>query len=60
MSFSVFLESRRKQAEMLVEELRSCFDYVSILGADILERSIRADRNSSNIRTFLPFPLPYN
>ena len=36
---------------MLVEELRSSFDYVSILGADILERSIRADRNSSNIRT---------
>ena len=49
MSFSEFLESRRANAKALVEALGQDFAYVSVLGADIKTRSIRVDRNSSNI-----------
>lgn len=49
MSFSDFLSTRRTAAKELVTELRKHFAYVSVLGADIKARSIRVDRNSSNI-----------
>ena len=34
---------------MLVQELRQYFSYVSILGADVKTKAIRADRNTSGI-----------
>ena len=49
MSFSQFLDARREAAKALVAELRKDFVYVSVLGADIKARSIRVDRNVSNI-----------
>lgn len=49
MSFSEFLNSRRDAAKKLVMELRGSFEYVSVLGADIQAKSIRVDRNTSNI-----------
>lgn len=49
MGFSEFLNSRRFAAKNLVTLLRKQFDYVSILGADVRTRSIRVDRNTSNI-----------
>lgn len=49
MSFSEFLNSRRGTARELVAELRRSFEYVSVLGADIQAKSIRVDRNTSNI-----------
>ena len=49
MSFSEFLNSRRSAAKALVSELRKHFKYVSILGADIKAKTVRADRNTSNI-----------
>ena len=49
MSFSEFLESRRANVKALVEALGQDFAYVSVLGADIKTRSVRVDRNSSNI-----------
>lgn len=49
MSFSEFLNSRRDAAKKLVTELRGSFEYVSVLGADIQAKSIRVDRNTSNI-----------
>jgi hypothetical protein len=51
MSFSEFLNSRRKAAKALVAELRKDFAYASILGADIKSKSVRVDRNTSNIST---------
>lgn len=51
MSFSEFLNSRRLAAKQLVSGLGGQFDYVSILGADIRARTIRADRNSTSIST---------
>ena len=50
MSFSEFLNSRRESAKTLVAHLGNRFDYVSILGADVREKSIRVDKNSSAIR----------
>lgn len=49
MSFSKFLDSRRSAAKALVCELKKSFKYVSVLGADIKAKSVRADRNVSNI-----------
>ena len=49
MAFSKFLDSRRETAKELVQELRQYFSYVSILGADVKTKSIRADRNTSGI-----------
>ncbi len=49
MSFSEFLNSRRSAAKALVSELKKKFEYVSILGADIRAKSVRVDRNTSNI-----------
>jgi len=49
MGFSEFLDSRRQAAKELVAALGQHFDYVSILGADIKARSVRVDRNTSNI-----------
>ena len=49
MSFSEFLNSRRDRAKALVSALSEQFDYVSILGADVKSRSIRADKNTSGI-----------
>lgn len=49
MSFSEFLNSRRGKAKDLVSALTEHFEYVSILGADVKSRSIRADKNTSGI-----------
>ena len=49
MAFSEFLHSRREAAKALVAQLRRDHDYVSVLGVDIKSKSIRADRNTSNI-----------
>ncbi len=51
MSFSEFLNSRRNDAKALVCELKKEFQYVSILGSDIRSKSVRVDRNTSNIST---------
>jgi len=49
MSFSEFLNSRRSAAKELVAALRKEYDYVSVLGADIQNKTIRVDRNTSSI-----------
>ena len=49
MAFSEFLNSRREAAKALVEALRSHFEYVSVLGVDIKSKSVRVNRNTSNI-----------
>jgi len=49
MSFSEFLNSRRNDAKALICELRKNFRYASILGSDIKSKTIRVDRNTSNI-----------
>ena len=49
MAFSEFLHSRRAAARALVSQLRTNFDYVSVLGVDVKAKSIRADRNTTNI-----------
>ena len=51
MQFSKFLDSRRGSAKALVTELKKDFAYVSVLGADIKAKTIRADRNTSSIST---------
>ncbi len=51
MSFSEFLNSRRTAAKALVNALGSHFEYVSILGVDIREHSIRANKNTTSIST---------
>ena len=51
MAFSEFLNSRRSAARILVAELRKHYDYVSLLGVDIQAKTIRADRNTSGIRS---------
>ena len=50
MPFSAFLNRRRLPARELLNTLMPHFRYVSILGADICCRSIRADKNTSAIR----------
>ncbi len=49
MSFSNFLDSRRAAAKELVSELKKKFNYVSVLGVDIKSKTVRVDRNTSNI-----------
>ena len=49
MAFSEFLNSRREAARSLVKLLREQYAYVSVLGVDIKTKSIRVDRNTSNI-----------
>ena len=49
MAFSEFLNSRRSDAKALVAELKKHYSYVSVLGVDLKSRSIRVDRNTSNI-----------
>ena len=51
MSFSEFLASRRAAAKALVQELRRDYSYASVLGEDIKETGIHADRNTSGIRS---------
>ena len=51
MRFSDFLNSRRCAAKELIAELRKRFDYASVLGVDVKARSIRVDKNTSNIRS---------
>ena len=51
MSFSEFLDSRRSDAKALICELKKDFQYASILGSDIKSKTIRVDRNTSNIST---------
>ena len=51
MGFSEFLNSRRNDAKALIGELRKQFQYASILGSDIKSKSVRVDRNTSNIST---------
>ena len=50
MGFSEFLQSRREAAVALVRELRKQYEYVSVLGADVKARMIRADQNTTGIR----------
>ena len=50
MGFSEFLTSRRAAAKALVQELRRDYSYASVLGEDIKETGIHADRNTSGIR----------
>ena len=40
MSFSEFLNSRREPARALVAELKTTYDYVSILGVDVKARAL--------------------
>lgn len=49
MSFSEFLNSRRSVVKELVAELKKQYAYVSVLGVDIKAKSIRVDKNTSNI-----------
>ncbi len=49
MGFSEFLNSRRNSIKSLVNELHKTYDFVSVLGSDIQAKSIRVDKNSSNI-----------
>ena len=49
MGFSKFLDSRRETVKELVKQLRQYFSYVSVLGADVKAKAIRADRNTSGI-----------
>lgn len=49
MGFSEFLNSRRESVKALVTELKKHFTYVSVLGADVKEKRIQADKNSSSI-----------
>ena len=51
MGFSEFLNSRRAPARELVAQLRSRFDYVSILGADVKAKAVQVMRNTANIST---------
>jgi len=51
LAFSEFLDSRRAAGKALVAELRKHYDYVSLLGVDIQAKTIRADRNTSGIRS---------
>ncbi len=47
--FSAFLTAKRSAAKELVAELKKHYEYVSVLGVDIKARTIRADRNTTNI-----------
>lgn len=49
MGFSEFLHSRRACAKALVAELKKHYEYVSVLGIDVKAKTIRVDRNTSNI-----------
>lgn len=49
MGFSKFLDTRRGVCRALVTELKQSFTYVSVLGADVKEKQIRADRKTSSI-----------
>ena len=49
MGFSEFLNSRRSTAKDLVAHLRRQYAYASVLGVDVKARSIRVNRNTSNI-----------
>ena len=49
MPFSSYLDSKRKDCRELVSELSKKFAYVSILGTDVSETNIRADRKSSAV-----------
>ena len=49
MAFSEFLQARRADAKALVAELKKRYAYVSVLGADVKAKTIRADRNTTNI-----------
>jgi len=50
MGFSEFLNTRREAARELVNALGEQFSYVSVLGVDVKARSVRADKNTTNIR----------
>ncbi|MBR4887987.1 MAG: TldD/PmbA family protein [Clostridia bacterium] len=47
--FSGFLNEKRSAAKELVAALQQHYKYVSVLGVDINARTIREDRNTSNI-----------
>ena len=49
MSFSEFLNSRREAARALVAELKTTYDYVSILGVDVKARSLSVNKKLTNI-----------
>ena len=49
MAYSKFLQSRRDVAKQLITHLRQKFAYVSILGVDVETKTVRTDRNTSNI-----------
>ena len=49
MSFSEFLDSRREPARALVAELKTTYDYVSVLGVDVKARALSVNRKLTNI-----------
>ena len=49
MPFSSYLDSKRAECRELVNELCKRFSYVSILGTDVSETNIRADRKISAV-----------
>ena len=49
MSFSEFLNTRRDSMKSLVKILKTHYEYVSVLGSDIVSRSVRVNKNSSSI-----------
>ena len=49
MSFSEFLNSRREPARALVAELKTTYDYVSILGVDVKARALSVNKKLTNI-----------
>ncbi len=50
MTFSRYLDSKRAECRLLINELGKKFEYASILGTDVNETSCAIDRRSSSVR----------
>ena len=50
MGFSEFLNSRRDSVKALIAELKTEYDYVSVLGSDVKVKSVLVNKNTSAIR----------
>lgn len=50
MTFSRYLESKRAECRLLINELGKKFEYASILGTDVNETTCAIDRRSSSVR----------
>lgn len=50
MTFSRYLESKRAECRLLINELGKKFEYASILGTDVTETACAIDRRSSSVR----------